>query len=515
MSMTSIYRESVLVRLVTFIKKATGNSVLLYLLFGAAPLISFVAVRMSFFVRKLAIGATAVEEQVEKAVTALRRGFPGSKAFGWLNLLKRVGASPVLSGSYVVRTLAGIRVESCLWVIFSFVALDYVMRKYFGIPWWNKFVFGFAFVAWPLKIALKGRLTWRLTPMDLPLFIYIAMAVFLFFVRSPVMGVAFEGLRVYVEYMLWFFVASNLLINKKQAYALLNWLVFLGALIGLHGVYQYIVGVPIPQTWVDEAEAAVRTRVFSIVGSPNVLGSFFVLLIPINLSQLLIADNRPKRYFNLICLIPMVASLIFTYSRGAWLAAVVSLIIYALIYNWRLLLALIPVGYVAPKVVPGISTRISYLMSSTYLLSSAKAGRVARWSKAIEVWRNHPLTGEGFGRYGGAVAARNIPGSNYVDNFYLKTLAETGIIGLASFILLLLVGIRCALSSCNRLTDSKLRCLAVGIIAGLCGVLVHNAVENIFEVPMMATYFWLLLGMLAALPYLENNIEKEMEKETS
>jgi len=45
--------------------------------------------------------------------------------------------------------------------------------------------------------------------------------------------------------------------------------------------------------------------------------------------------------------------------------------------------------------------------------------------------------------------------------------------------------------------------MAVGIIAGLCGVLVHNVVENIFEVPMMSTYFWLLLGILAAFPHIE------------
>ena len=43
----------------------------------------------------------------------------------------------------------------------------------------------------------------------------------------------------------------------------------------------------------------------------------------------------------------------------------------------------------------------------------------------------------------------------------------------------------------------------MGLIVGLLGVLLHNGVENIFEVPMMASYFWLLLGMTAALPHLE------------
>ncbi|NMA52663.1 MAG: O-antigen ligase family protein, partial [Peptococcaceae bacterium] len=164
---------------------------------------------------------------------------------------------------------------------------------------------------------------------------------------------------------------------------------------------------------------------------------------------------------------------------------------------------LVAAAYTAPRIIPGIAARIGYLLSPAYLLSSARAGRVARWNVALDKLNNNPLFGEGFGRYGGAVAARHIPSSNYVDNFYLKTAAESGLVGIAAYVLLLLSGIRCAMNSYRRLTDTYLKGLAVGLIVGLLGVLLHNGVENIFEVPMMASYFWLLLGMTAALPHLE------------
>ena len=342
------------------------------------------------------------------------------------------------------------------------------------------------------------------------IFLYLAVAVFLFLVRSPQIGIAIEGLRVYVEYIFWFFVAGNLLLNKDQARALINWLVALGTLVALHGFYQYIIGVQIPTTWLDSTET-VRTRVFSIVGSPNVLGSFLVLLIPITVSQLLSARGRAQKYLYALCLAPMVLSLIFTFSRGAWLAMVGALIIYGLIYNWRILFALAVTAYAAPKLIPGIASRIGYMLSPAYLLSSARAGRVARWNMAINKVNNNPLTGEGFGRFGGAVAARHIPSSNYVDNFYLKTAAESGLIGIAALAWLLLSGVRCALNTYRRLTDPYLKGLAGGLIAGLLGVLLHNGVENIFEVPMMTTYFWLLLGMTAALPHLEGQETPPLE----
>jgi uncharacterized membrane protein YuzA (DUF378 family) len=54
-----------------------------------------------------------------------------------------------------------------------------------------------------------------------------------------------------------------------------------------------------------------------------------------------------------------------------------------------------------------------------------------------------------------------------------------------------------------KLRNLVILLLVCAVVAGLLGVLLHNGVENIFEVPMMTTYFWLLLGMTAALPHLK------------
>lgn len=494
------WQESLTGRLVAALARSCRHSAFCRWIAGTAQYSRQDIVRNSLFGRILAGGAGLVSKPLELAGQAVRRGLPGS-------LLLNIKPYPAFGNSVFLKNLAGIRVETLLWVVFSYAVVDYALRNILGngllASWWDELLLLFAFLAWPLQMALRGRLTYRLTPLDMPILLYLAVAFFLFLVRSPQNSIAVEGLRVYVEYILWFFVASNLLLNKKQVRALVNWLVFLGTLVAIHGVYQYIIGVQIPSTWLDATEGGVRTRVFSILTSPNVLGSFLVLVIPITVSQLMSAKSRLLKYYYAFCLIPMVLSLIFTYSRGAWLAMAGAFVIYGLIYNWRILLALGVAIYTLPNLIPGISSRIGYMFSPAYLLSSARAGRVARWNAAIDKVGNNPLFGEGFGRYGGAVAARHIPSSNYVDNFYLKTAAESGIIGLAVLAWLLVSGVRCALNSYRRLTDPYLKGLAGGLIAGLIGVLLHNGVENIFEVPMMTVYFWLLLGMTAVLPDLE------------
>ena len=131
---------------------------------------------------------------------------------------------------------------------------------------------------------------------------------------------------------------------------------------------------------------------------------------------------------------------------------------------------------------------------------------------------NSPWLGFGLGRFGGAVAMNNQVLDKtkdfeyfYMDNYYLKTLVEMGYLGIIFYIVALIafavMAVR-AIRACNQgrvwgvyddaLTRSNgnLKCLAVGLFAGMTGVLVHCYFENIFEEPYMMAYFW---GLAAAL----------------
>jgi O-antigen ligase len=247
------------------------------------------------------------------------------------------------------------------------------------------------------------------------------------------------------------------------------------------------------------------------VVSPNVLGSLLVVFIMVTAGRLLTARGRWERWFYLSALAAMTACMVFTYSRGAWLALGLAATAFSLMYNPRLLIVMAAGSLAAVKFVPGIGARLSYMFSSAYVASSQRAGRLALWQSALDRFRQDPLFGTGFGSFGGAVAARRIPGSYYVDNFYLKTLVESGLIGLLALLWLLGSAFRCGYAVYKKINDADLKILAAAILAGLLGVAAHNAVENIFEVPMMATYFWLLAGMLTALPHIDDSEPESAE----
>jgi O-antigen ligase len=211
-----------------------------------------------------------------------------------------------------------------------------------------------------------------------------------------------------------------------------------------------------------------------------------------------------KKAIYLLCSLAMLLCLVFTFSRGAWISFAGAIVVFGLLRDRRIIAAFAIAGVLVFIFVPSVANRLLYMLSPTYIASSTRGGRIGRWDKAIQIIKNYPLLGMGFGRFGGAVAVRyEIAGTFYVDNFYLKTAVETGIIGIVSFLGLLISALRQGLRSIWMVQDKLLQDIGIGVFSGLIGVIAHNAVENVFEVPMMSTLFWILVAALVSMRYVE------------
>ena len=400
-----------------------------------------------------------------------------------------------------------IKPERGLNLLAAYAVIDFVFRTRGGMlsGIWDELLFIVMIGVFLVHLLVKGEgFPFRLTALDVPIFVFFGISIFLLLVNSPELHVAMEGIRVILQYILWYFVAVNIIKDRNAVRKLLLVLVVIAVFLSLHGIYQYIIGVEIPTTWYDSKhETTMRTRVFSIIGSPNILGSLLVLMLPITLSFVLNERGWLRKLIYIGAMGAMALCLVFTFSRGAWLAFALSAAVYTLLKDKRLIIPMLLGVVVLLIAVPQVGDRIAYMLSPEYMVSSARGGRIARWTAAIEAVKTSPIFGVGLGRYGGAVAMRYIPGSFYADNFYLKTMAEMGIVGLTGFIYLLYRGCIESLKTIRGLKDPKLYNMAVGIFAGLIGILAQNSVENVFEVPMMATYFWLLVAVILSLRYIE------------
>lgn len=391
----------------------------------------------------------------------------------------------------------------CLYPFIDFVLRSYV-PSFASI--WDELLFIAMFFVWGYKyLKYRDQEGVKQTPLDLPVILFLTAMVVVLIINSPDYRISLEGFRAVIQYILWYFVVIQLLKDTKGAKRLCLLFVIVVSLMAIHGVYQYIIGVEMPAGWVDSKEAGVRTRVFSILTSPNILGSLMTLALPLTLSFGAISESNKKKVLFYFLALMMTGCLVFTFSRGAWIGFGVAILAYVFLKDKRLLIPVIILGLLAIVLVPGIANRITYMLSPEYIESSLRGGRLVRWITGLKILEGTPVFGVGLGHFGGAVAINNelsyLVGTEtvetfYMDNYYLKTAVETGLFGLFAFVMLMYQIIINGLRTIRITTDKASKELEIGIFAGLFGVIVHNFVENVFEVPMMTSCFWLLVAVL-------------------
>ncbi len=400
-----------------------------------------------------------------------------------------------------------------------YAIVDYGLRDVFSIPLlasvWDEALLLLSLV-WiaRLRMDCQTPVAARTNPLDVPVLLFMALGFWLMNTNYSYYSISLSGYRATVQYMLWFFVVTRILRDDRDFMTLYYVMVALATVIALHGIYQYIVAVPIPENWTDQAEQSVRTRVYSIFGSPNIMGDYMVMFAPMAAALAYYLKKTWQKALAWVCAFLMCFGCLFTMSRGAWVAMAVAVVLFCLLVDRRLFALLVAAG-VGASFLPFVASRIGYLFTEQFAESTARGGRSSRWHLGMNylIESNHPWIGLGLGMFGGAIAMQHkiIDGMEYfyLDNYYLKIMAEMGYIGFGAFILLVvfLVGVacRCIFRSKKAAVPEgtgSMRPLAAGIFSGLCGVLAHCYFENIFEEPYMMAYFWIMAAMVVYIGFL-------------
>lgn len=411
----------------------------------------------------------------------------------------------ILRGSRILKTLkkwSGFQSMGQLLILIPvfYIVFDKMIRNLPGIRTigsvWDELTLLLLFVyCVSRRIYSGGRLEYNRTPMGLPIALFILWGVGHVLIRQINVGIAIEGFRAMFQQMLWYFLFVQLIRERREARFVTTALSGLGLFLGLHACYQYVMRVPMLGNWTDVTES-VRTRAYSIVGSPNILGALFVILLPIAFLKIFEEEKMQWKALHMISFGSMFLGLLFTFSRGAWLSFGFVVLIFICLVNARLLIPFSFVGLVFLLTDNPITRRLFNLLSPTYHMSSSKGGRLYRWEAGLRIWERSKSYGVGLGRFGGAVAMNNNLTPFYVDNYYLKTLVEMGyygIIAMAVFVgWFVLYAMKVINSQKTRMDILRTVC----IFSGAVGVLIQNFVENIFEVPAMMVIFFLYIALL-------------------
>jgi O-antigen ligase len=408
-------------------------------------------------------------------------------------------------GTFIDKTLKKLDLMLVL-IPFNFLFIDYAMRTLPPLIRFSSLWDELAMVGMFLYVVLRPlwmdeEYHWKFGVIDFILTLFILVGIGLMMFVSPEFNVALEGFRAVYQYILWFFIIRQL-ISSKNRHLVFRSILVTGFFLGFHSLYQMIVGVQMPGNWVDSTET-ITTRVFSIIGSPNILAAVFVLTIPVVASVMISDENKSVRFLAVVTVPAMTLGLLFTYARQSWLAIVGAMGVFFILFYPKIVKYLIVALGALLISFKSVADRLFYLFTPEYFAKSAKGGRVIRYQYALEQWWDKPWFGQGLGRFGGAVATHHDLTPFYVDSYYLKTLGEMGAVGLASLLILLMLTLVEIKRIIHAQKSIKQMISVSGIFIGLLGIFFQNVVENVFEVPMMIVLFWGLVAL--ALSYRETS----------
>jgi putative inorganic carbon (hco3(-)) transporter len=241
----------------------------------------------------------------------------------------------------------------------------------------------------------------------------------------------------------------------------------------------------------------------------NDAGAHIAILILIITSLFVCTHNFLKKILLIIVLLVSTAALILTFSRGAWLSVVAGLIIYfsaALRHHWISIKRIISMMLLISIFLAMFSVPITVRLIQDD--RGAAYSRVPLMKLSFEMIQNHPFIGVGINNFGivfPKYLTSELRGEwlYIVHNQYLLTLSETGIIGMAFFILIL-VNVFFTSLRCVTANDPMLSPLSLGILSGLGALFLLMGFELTIS-RLTVQLFWIMASIIIALERLIRN----------
>lgn len=370
--------------------------------------------------------------------------------------------------------------------------------------------------AWLIKMVRERTVLFRRTVLDIPLILFLTsqlISTFLSIDRHTSLWGYYSrfngGLFSTISYLLlyWAYVSN---MDKEKTLSTIRYALYATTLVALYGIAEHF-GID-AEFWVQK----VQTRVFSTLGQPNWLAAWLVALIP--LTWVLILPRKEKLFkkkllpflgYGLFAIFYL--CLLYTKSRSGLLGlAAVYFVFWGLIGLTSLkklkklvkpfiifnLIFVILTAVVGTPWTPQASqfinkfrpqptpkpeeATVSVEPEPVPLISESGDIRKIVWQGAIDVWKDSPIFGTGVETFGYSYYWHRPRAHNDVSewdllynkahNEYLTILANTGLVGLVTYLGLIAVFLIWVFQQ----VIAKKSYLIIALLAGYVSILITN-----------------------------------------
>ncbi|OEF11424.1 O-antigen ligase family protein [Aliivibrio logei] len=366
------------------------------------------------------------------------------------------------------------------FVIFSFFRIHEVFPQIYNlkIPLLLS-LSSLAALIWQVGITKQIKLFWCKEFTLLTCFLILVIIGIIFSGNRPIAIEYFKN--IYWKIILMTFAIAILIRSPQQLAFTLKAITIAGILVGMIAIQNKLGGIGL----VEGTRVTIGRELGSMLGDPNDLA--LVLMFPTSFAVgLLVTHQLPwhQRLIGFIAIPILFWAVMATQSRGGLLGMIAVFGIYGL-QRIKSKILLLSIAIAAGSIlffIAGISERSSGGAAEAGIDASAM-GRLYAWEAAFKMAVSNPLTGVGLDNFYANYFyySPHWDGLNHaVHSTWFGVLAETGFLGLAVFISLVIVLIRKANRTLQAVKlvqdniDSAIYTSAQAVFAGLIGTIVSG-----------------------------------------
>ncbi|CAN5402671.1 hypothetical protein BH11BAC1_BH11BAC1_08920 [soil metagenome] len=373
-----------------------------------------------------------------------------------------------------------------------------------------------------IKIVFEGGFDRRVLyhPVSVTILIYLAWMLLTCFTSTMVV----VSLKHFVA-KLWFicpfyFLGTQLFRDFKNIRKFI-WLYIIPLLI----VIAYTIIGHQQQGWTQKAAHIVMVPFYN---DHTAYAAAIAMFLPITIGFAFDKDIKPNTRFlsGFISLI-FVTAMILSYTRAAWISLAITLLVFAIFY-FRIKFSVVFLA-LSTLLILFFSFRTQIMIKlernraqsatdfnkhlqsiSNISTDASNLERINRWHSAMRMFEEKPMFGWGPGTYQfkyapfqqskeKTIISTNAGDGGNAHSEYIGPLAESGVLGLVTFAMVLIAVIYLAAMLYSNSMDREIKLFTLSVFLGLVTYLVHGALNNFLDTDKASVPFWGFIGILVAL----------------
>lgn len=359
-----------------------------------------------------------------------------------------------------------------------------------------------AFFVWLMKLAYTQKLDLKRTPADIPLAIFTVLTLIAVFIGLEGSNEIRNRLKP-LSLMLMFPLIVNTVKDRKTASKLLLCLLFSVLVQSVIIIFKGL----------TTKDLSMGIGVGGTMSVTLTAGEMLVTLLGTALCFLFMDKDRKVRAFAFAVFLLGVLALVFTLARGAWIAFIAVLLVFAALRSKTMLVGvtLILVLVFSGSYYYKDTVFVKKLNSVFELEKGTTPQRFAMWRSGLRMVKDHPL-GIGidsvFRKYKEyREPAETNQDRGHLHNNYLQLAVERGVLALLTFLWFLYVVLKTAYLNYLKNTNNKIKALFLSSFLALLAFLVTGVFEYGLGSAIYAPIFWFFAALAVIMPVIPNGKE--------